>query len=617
MKNLVVFLLIILLFACNQSSNDTSKTTAQKSDYLQKEKVLNEKMAYSWVDNLNIRSEPNTKGAVITSVESDHALELTDSKSEKKESIVLRGVAYHDYWYKVRTSDDKEGWIFGGAVKQKNEQKGNAILTKEKFNFPHFGAFDLSEWKNIKSDKFGQGDVEGTSTFYQKGDKILEIEESDMGDYGYSYSQKLMDANKKTLKERAFRLSPSMEQDEKSKFIEEVKDFTQNPVKKYSRVQELNVPSYQLKPKPVMAFGKWKIESLDGSTSIDNAIAMKSLLKLSPLSIFEKTAAGLSSSEKATLLQKGKTESWEITQESPSKLVVAARDKSDDEVKLYFLKNNKNADGKLAIETTSGKTSDIQLWQYNNQKNSLEKSDPLKKYSANEFVSKTDKLPASYKPQLHYTFIDDQTIEVSLYTWMDKAFENREIMNRVFLKWNGGNFEEQLVKNVQFSIMDKPNYDLSKLNHEGKIGKKRFWQDANGENIVLFTQKKEELFIYHYAINGGNVKLLRKVYDFEKDCDYDLTLAFIENSIKVTDLDNNNFGELTFVYKKACISDVSPLGLKLAMLENGDKFMIRGTTSIDQPSIKVDGTKNVDASFKDAPDSFLSHANKIWESVNK
>ena len=58
---------------------------------------------------------------------------------------------------------------------------------------------------------------------------------------------------------------------------------------------------------------------------------------------------------------------------------------------------------------------------------------------------------------------------------------------------------------------------------------------------------------------------MAKVYDFEKNCDYDLTLEFIENSIEVTNLDNNNFGEITFAYKKACISDVSPKDLKLLM----------------------------------------------------
>jgi len=134
---------------------------------------------------------------------------------------------------------------------------------------------------------------------------------------------------------------------------------------------------------------------------------------------------------------------------------------------------------------------------------------------------------------------------------------------------------------------------------------------------VLFTKNKEELFVYHYSIIGGKAKLLRKVYDFEKGCDYDLFLDFIENSIGVTDLDKDNLGEITFAYQKACISDVSPKGLKLLILENGNKYIIRGTNSIDKPGIKVDGSKKVDASFDEAPAGFLSLANKIWDKVDR
>ena len=53
------------------------------------------------------------------------------------------------------------------------------------------------------------------------------------------------------------------------------------------------------------------------------------------------------------------------------------------------------------------------------------------------------------------------------------------------------------------------------------------------------------------------------------------------------------------------------------MLENGNKYIIRGTTSIDKPGIKVDGSKKVDASFNKAPASFSSHANKVWNKVEK
>ncbi len=348
-------------------------------------------------------------------------------------------------------------------------------------------------------------------------------------------------------------------------------------------------------------------------------IDMKSLFSISPIAIFDETTEGLSPTEKYELLNKGESGAWKIIEENKTKLTIKHKDPSS-KVTFYFFKNKNNKDGVLAAEIINEKAANIQSWNYLEEHNALQKTNILKKYDANDFVSKEDKLPDSYKPVLRYQFIDDQTIEVSLNTWMEKEFENREIINKIFLKWNGENFEEKIVKNKEgntFNILNKPNYDLSKLNYDGKILNKRIWQDANGENITLFTRKGDELFVYHYTVNSDNVKLLGKVYEYEKECDYDLTLEFIEKSINVTDLDNNNIGEITFAYNKACISDVSPLGLKLFMLENGNKYIIRGTTSIDKPGIKIDGTKNVDRSFNNAPDGFLSHANKIWGSVNK
>lgn len=616
MKKLLFFQLIILLLACNQSSNNTTSDTSKTTEKTPKD---DKTTVYSWVDNLNIRDQPSIKGAVLTSVESNQALALTESKSEKMETIVLRGVAYQDYWYKVRTPDGKEGWVFGGAIKQKEENKGNEIITDKKFDFPYFGKFDLSDWTILKEqDASEDEEVDRSLVAYQKGNQYLGIEEWDMGDMGYGYDYSLKENNKdgKVLKARAISFSPGFE--EPNIISEVVKDYTQNPPLQYSRKQQIDVPRHQLKPFPLMATGSWQMDALGANGQPINVL---SLLSLSPTAIFDRTSAGISDTERKALVKNGKTAFWEITDETETKLAIKGI--GNDVIKLYFLKNKGNADGLLAVETTNGDILAIDLWKYSSKNNSLEKGNKLKAYSANEFVTAADKLPDSYQPQLHYQFIDDQTVEVYLYTWMDKEFENREIINRIFLKWNGENFEEQIVKKEsnqetnKFSLLSKPNYDLSKLKHNGKIGNKKFWQDANGENIALFTQKENELFVYHYAINGDNVKLLRKVYDFEKDCEFDLFLEFIGNSIKVTDLDNNNVGELTFAYKKACISDVSPKGLKLLMLENGNKFIIRGTTTIVEPGGRIDGTKNVDASFKNAPNSFLSHANTIWESIKQ
>ena len=156
-------------------------------------------------------------------------------------------------------------------------------------------------------------------------------------------------------------------------------------------------------------------------------------------------------------------------------------------------------------------------------------------------------------------------------------------------------------------------YNFDKLSFEGDIVHHKIWQDLNGENIVLFTKKNFELYVYHYAIKNGNVKKLREVYDIEADCEYDLSLDFIMNSIVVTDLDQNNYGEITFAYYKACRSDVSGATMKLLTLENGEKYIIRGTTTM--PGY-YEGQKNIDPSFYSAPKIFLTYANQVWQAFS-
>jgi len=185
-----------------------------------------------------------------------------------------------------------------------------------------------------------------------------------------------------------------------------------------------------------------KTDAFDISMNNDS-IDMKSLFELSPISIFDLTTEGISSSEKEELIKQGESVSWKIIEENKTKLSIQCKYPSS-EITFYFLKNRDNLDGVLAAEVINEKVTNIQLWKYFHEDKSLQERDMFKKYQANDFVSKEDKLPDTYKPVLHYQFVDDQTIEVSLDTWMNENFENREIINRILLKWNGEKFEENI-----------------------------------------------------------------------------------------------------------------------------------------------------------------------------
>lgn len=67
------------------------------------------------------------------------------------------------------------------------------------------------------------------------------------------------------------------------------------------------------------------------------------------------------------------------------------------------------------------------------------------------------------------------------------------------------------------------------------------------------------------------------------------------------------------MYEKACRSDVSPAELKYLTIENGEKYIIRGSELMDfgyeEP---YGGEMTIDAKFKNDPTVFLDHAKRVW-----
>ncbi|MDF1696272.1 MAG: SH3 domain-containing protein [Saprospiraceae bacterium] len=214
---------------------------------------------YAWVDKLRIRDKSSTKGKAITQVQSKDALVFTGEKSSTSETIVLRGVAYHEPWLKVKAPDDKIGWVFGGAVKKKGEEKGNDIIDDINFSFPYFGKYDLNDWKNLGSKDESGGDAEITTTIYQKGLKFIEVSIVEVGDYGYSRNYKLMDDKKNILRERRLNFSADVDFRE---LTETVKDYTASPNKIYSRTQKIEKHHSQLNAKPILVNGEWQESEL-------------------------------------------------------------------------------------------------------------------------------------------------------------------------------------------------------------------------------------------------------------------------------------------------------------------------------------------------------------------
>lgn len=263
-KALVIGLFISFLGFQSCSSNEEPETEAvenvsSESDLTNAIPFQEKELIYAWVDKLSVRDTPSLKGKLIASLKTDDALEVTGEKSEQTEIIVLRGMVYNEPWINVTMPDGSNGWVYGGAVKHKDESKGNELITNQKFDFPYFGKYNLTSWEKSTAKDESGGDAEIETTVYKKDNQTLEVSIVEVGEYGYSRYYTLKDENGKVLKERAFNFSADIKE-----MTETVKDFTTSTL--YERKQKIGVHYAQLNAKPVMVNGSWNKSELKEET---------------------------------------------------------------------------------------------------------------------------------------------------------------------------------------------------------------------------------------------------------------------------------------------------------------------------------------------------------------
>lgn len=265
---LLTLLLAVTFTACNgdQSSGpeETTPSTATAPAAAPPKEAeppspADDNIRYTWVDQLNVRDQPNTNGKVVARVKPNEPLTPTGETSPEPETIVLRGVAYDEPWYRITTADGKNGWVFGGAIKAKDEIKGNAVRSPTRIDFPVFGEYDLTKWLKTKAAMTENGgDAEIKTSVYTSDNQELTVTKISTGEYGYSRIYRLTDGSGNLLKERRFSFStdPNM-------ITEEVVDHTDIPAKRYTRMQKIDKHFMQLNDLPLMARGEWKTERVD------------------------------------------------------------------------------------------------------------------------------------------------------------------------------------------------------------------------------------------------------------------------------------------------------------------------------------------------------------------
>lgn len=245
-----------LLFTCgaNTESNDQTAEMEAPAPPPVPEAPAPE-LLYAWVDALNLRAEPKTGSASVTKVNSGDALTYLGESTSTTEKIELRGVVYDEPWRKVTAPDGKSGWVFGGAVKRAGETKGTEKQIKGVINIPHFGRYDLRVWAKETETMEAGGDAEIMTTVYSSGSWLMKIVKTDVGEYGYGRTYRLIGPNNETLKVRD--LDWASDAENGHELTEKVYDFEAEPAVMYVRSEVYEKHFMQLKSAPETVKGEF------------------------------------------------------------------------------------------------------------------------------------------------------------------------------------------------------------------------------------------------------------------------------------------------------------------------------------------------------------------------
>ncbi|MEM6769180.1 MAG: SH3 domain-containing protein, partial [Bacteroidota bacterium] len=212
----------------------------------------------TWVDRINVRASATTDAKVVARIPNGETMVYLGEQSPRTETILLRSKAYREPWLKVKTKNGQQGWVFGGAVKRPGEDKGNQVITATKLDYPYFGRYDLSDWKELPASVESGGDAEINQKRYQNGAQIMTVIETDLGEYGYTYIWRLADVEDRVLLERKLTFQADLDW----LLTEIVTNRIESPDVEYSRSEELSVHPMQLGGRPLLVNGPWTKKEL-------------------------------------------------------------------------------------------------------------------------------------------------------------------------------------------------------------------------------------------------------------------------------------------------------------------------------------------------------------------
>lgn len=145
------------------------------------------------------------------------------------------------------------------------------------------------------------------------------------------------------------------------------------------------------------------------------------------------------------------------------------------------------------------------------------------------------------------------------------------------------------------------------------------WIDDYGEHkLMMKKETNEDNTGEHLSVKqmtkGKNDWVLN---DYVNDCDVDINLSVIKESIEINSSFTDGEGTVLFAYKIGCIGGLDPVTVKYFAYENGVKYSLRGEEHIivENGSYGGENPPVPDWNLKNNK-PLLSYMQKKWKSIS-
>ena len=156
---------------------------------------------------------------------------------------------------------------------------------------------------------------------------------------------------------------------------------------------------------------------------------------------------------------------------------------------------------------------------------------------------------------------------------------------------------------------------FAQASSRGSIVASKSCTDRLGSGEVVLVEEREHSHTcggepcadkYIHAYRFADDEQIWQINDLVEECDFDLTLEFFPQALRITDLDGDGLSEIWVVYRLGCFNDISPRDMKLIMYEG------RGVQLVNLGERYEGGEYKMDAAFREGPESFRRYAKNLW-----